>query len=440
MARRIQIGQDGRIRVKGGKIILARDLDPCCCGEDGGPLYARVRDCCNFNRVLWVLVSMVGPCSTIQRVSVGGSVECWTLDTAQEPLTAAQIADAFPGDPIDAPDTLEPYPCGTCGVAPCPTCPECCIPITVPDPCPFSRTRCCNMGRAFRARWSIVKSILIRWQPNIFICNDALHASEAMFAEREQLIISQGTYAVQRRREGNVCLPIEAVCEIGSTRRREVEIAPGSCSIDPGSCVISCGPRQTLLETDETVSDCWGNPFDVESFLPDLRLGNVFDAYGDAFINIPCEPNPAGGTWPLSGSWSAVRDVPGPSGWHATAQYSRTMRYGCDGASREEDYVESYTWNGLPQFTYTATGTLRASVAFEIVDPNCGSDPCPPPGGLGGAGNGVVYAGNVWRPARAYGTTGVDLGGGCSGCGQNAGVRVATAEEMAMLLRLAKGT
>lgn len=443
MARKIQIGQDGRIRVKGGKIILARHLDPCCC-QDEGSLYVRVRDCCNFNRVLWVLITMVGPCSVIQRTGPAGVLECWTLDTTQEPLTAAQIRSLFPDDSVDAPDTQEPYACGTCGVAPCPTCPECCMALLVPNGC--DPWQCCTVGRKFRLRYDLTVTHHFRSIPSLFFSSTCgLVGTEAMVREERITFRAIGSFLVERVRVGNTCEPPTVICEGGSFVRRThtVDEPSGPSTFDPTTCTVTTPPRVRTTDIDTTESECWGNPFDLTWFYFRPTGGNYFNTYGPAIANEECTPNPDGGVWPLSGTWLGTNNT---ADWTSSAYYTRTINHSCAGTTKNEDYEERYVWTALPDLPYTANVTQRSSTVIEVLDPNCGASPCTPGGGGGGAllvrGNaGTVLPvkaeleriGRTRRPAAL--SDGANTKG-CAGCGGNAGVRAATAAEMARLMAM----
>ena len=456
---KLQIGPDGRLKVKGRKVLLARTSptqDPCCCGEDGGgPLYARVADCCNRERVLWVLLTKIGGCSTIQRLSPGGTLECWSLDTAQEPLTAAQIALAYPDEAIDAPGTLDPYPCGACGVAPCPACPECCMRLDVPVDC--DTVACCNVGRRFRLRYDLLVTQTFRSIPTLFFSPDCggLIGNAQMYVDDAITFHAVGSFVVDRARNGATCDGPVVECAgnsfIRRTRRRE---EPGGPTTLEG-CTLIVPPRTVTIDEDFTEQACWGSPFDVSWFWFRPTGGNYFDTYGPAIANEECTANPEGGIWPLSGSWTGSTSRDDST---ASASYARTIARTCASLVKNEDYDEVFTYRQLPGLPFTANIVQRSSVTIEVIDPECGTDPCGPGPGGGGGGSGLGGAGGLGglggllrgvggtvRPAvAAVAALGRRDGlgaivGGCGGCGDNAGVRAATAGEMAIALRAVRG-
>lgn len=449
MARKIQIGPDGRLRMKAGKVILANANDPCCCGDEPGPLYRRLHDCCNIHRVLWVLVDMLGPCLVIARVGGLGTVECWAVETGQEPLTAAQIADVFPGEAIDAPDDpSSAYPCGTCGVEPCPACPDCCMRIIVYPACGIEA--CCNVGRKFRVRYDVVTTSAKRWIPEIFFAPDCggLLAQASMFVDYHQSFVARGSFLVERVRNGNTCDPPTILCEGGAfIRRIRHQEGPSGPSTLSG-CTITTPPRVVQVDEDFTENECFGNPFDLDSFRVATNIGREYNDYGPGTPNTECASDGNGGLYPYSGSWSGTNNS---DDWTSGAGYVRSLSKGCDGLSLDESYHETFRWNQLPTLIYTADWTNQTTVTVEILDADCGADPCSPPDGGGGGGLNQIAgllrgsAGGLGGVTRAgmealifgrsmLGKTRSGVVGGCRGCGSNGGVRVVGEDEMRMAL------
>lgn len=419
----IQIDQLGRVRVNDdGEVILSEQDASCCCGDQpDNRLYVRAADCCNARRFLWVLQDMVSACSVFRRTGGTGTPECWRVDRQQQALTAAQIRELFPPDPIDLPtDPNTPYPCGTCGVAPCPTCPDCCIAVNVPTNC-NQPDRCCNMGRRFLMRYNITTHFVKHWTPTVFLCNNQIVAVPEMFQDEQYSYISSGVMRVERVRVGNECQPVTVQCLSGSVRTIRRILGPTAPPTINSSCVITVPPLGLIRDEDFTDQRCDGNPFSIGETLRDITgIANPFRAFNDYGPGVPnevCEPDGNGGFYPLSGSWSGTNNA---ADWTSSATYTRAIQWGCSGGSRNESYHEVYAWRDLPSLVYTSDATHTATVTYEIEDSACGLEPCSPPGGGG-------FGLTLGRGGSGVGGVGVT---GCSGCGGAGLVSDETIREM----------
>lgn len=450
MAGKIQVGTGGRLRVKGKRVLLARATDPCCCGDTDGTLYRRVYDCCRRSDRLWVPVVRIGSCAVIVRAG-----RCYTVDPSiPDPLMGADVRRLYPEEPLDTLGGQDQYPCGDCELPPCPECPPCCIRYDLEDVClnpPVPGNRlCCNYGRDFIFRYRLVVTQRFQDYPIVFPGADGnFCVSEAGRREYRLDHVREVEQRHTRARwpGGNGCDP-EAITVIRSTLSHVVYRKTPLVVTQPPipDCYFGgdCGARCPSDESTETTIDPNAGTVSIPTVVglgPSLcqRFWAFYQDEDGNFIPFCTEGHPE----LLCHHDCTITDrLPRPSrNWEASFRCAFHKSVGCLSGSATETATEDFVWDLLPNNPFTYRASMQMSYSVEILDPECGDDPCAGGGGGGGlgeyAGRSPISIGLGARGERGGGM--VVRTGGCSGCGGNAGVRPATGEEMRRMLANVRG-
>lgn len=432
----IQLDDQGHIKVnKDGGVILSQEGDPCCCGQPtDNTRYRRVYDCCRRSDRLWVPVQRIGMCRVIVR-----SGRCYTVDPSiVEPLLGEDVRRLYPEEPFDTLGGQDQYPCGDCERPPCPECPPCCIRYDIEDACispPVSGNRiCCNYGRDFVFRYQLRVTQRFEDYPIVFTGPSGdFCVSEA---GRREFHLDYTREVEQRhtrlRRPDGGCDP-ESINVIRSTLAQSIYRKNPLVVTQPPlpDCYFGgdCGTRCPSEESTETTIDPNAGPVSIPTVIgigPSLcqRFWAFYQDENGNFIPFCTEGHPE----LLCNYDCTITDrLPRPSrNWEASFRCAFNKSVGCLSGSATETATEDFVWDLLPNnpFTYRASAQMTYSV--EIIDSECGDDPC-----VGGGGPGE-YAGRspISVGTGASGERVVVLTGGCSGCGGQGLVSEETVREM----------